>query len=81
MSAIRPVSDLQSYDEVLSDVHEGSPVLLAKNGHVRYAILDMRDYERLSSAATLLSELEAGRLSGEREGWISSAEVKARFTS
>lgn len=81
MSAIYPVSDLQSYDEVLSNVREDSPAFLAKNGHVRYAILDMRDYERLSSAATLLSELEAGRLSGEHEGWMSSGEVKARFAS
>ncbi len=80
MSAIHPVSDLQSYDEVLSNVREDSPAFLTKNGHVRYVILDMRDYDRLSFAA-LPYELEAGRLSGEREGWIRSDEVKARFAS
>ena len=30
MSAIKPVSDLRNYNEVLSDVHEGSPVFLTK---------------------------------------------------
>ena len=43
MPAIKPVSDLRSYNEVLSDVHEGSPVFLTKNGRGRYAILDMKD--------------------------------------
>ncbi len=81
MSAIHSVSDLHSCNEVLSNVHEGAPVFLTKNGHGRYAILDMRDCERLSSVASLLSELEAGRLSGEREGWISSGVVKAHFAS
>ncbi len=81
MPAIQPVSDLRSYNEVLSNVHEGSPVFLTKNGHGRYAILDMRDYDRLSSMATLLSELEEGRVSGEREGWTVADDVRARFAN
>lgn len=81
MPAIQPVSDLRSYNDVLSNVHEGSPVFLTKNGHGRYAILDMRDYDRLSSVATLLSELEAGKISGEREGWITSNDVRTHFVN
>lgn len=34
MPAIKPVSDLRNYNEVLSDVHEGSPVFLTKMGTV-----------------------------------------------
>ena len=66
MPAIKPVSDLRSYNEVLSDVHEGSPVFLTKNGRGRYAILDMKDFDRLNAAGTLMSQLEAGKASGEQ---------------
>ena len=79
MPVIQPVSDLRSYNEVLSNVHEGSPVFLTKNGHGRYAILDMKDYDRLSAEVTLLSELEKGRQSGENEGWASSSDVRSHF--
>ncbi len=81
MPAIQPVSDLRSYNDVLSNVHEGSPVFLTKNGHGRYAILDMRDYDRLSSVAMLLSELEAGKISGEHEGWITADDVRTHFAN
>lgn len=76
MPAIKPVSDLRSYPEVLADVHEGSPVFLTKNGRGRYAVLDMRDYDRLTAMNTLVEELHAGRLSGETEGWIDIEDVR-----
>ena len=62
MPAIVPVSTLRSYTEVLDDVRPGSPVFLTKNGHGRYAILDMADYDRLVAEHTLISELERGRM-------------------
>ncbi len=77
MPVIQPVSDLRSYNEVLSNVHEGSPVFLTKNGHGRYVVLDMKDYDRLSAEATLLSELERGRRSGEADGWQSAQDVRS----
>lgn len=79
MPAIMPVSTLRSYTEVLDDVRPGSPVFLTKNGHGRYAILDMEDYDRLMAERTLFSELERGRMSGESEGWVSSADVHGHF--
>ena len=79
MPAIKPVSDLRSYNEVLSDVHEGSPVFLTKNGRGCYAILDMKDFDRLNAAGTLMSQLEAGRTSGEQSGWLSEESVRALF--
>ena len=79
MPAIIPVSTLRSYNEVLEGVRPGSPVFLTKNGHGRYAILDMEDYDRLTAERTLFSELERGRMSVESEGWITAADVRSRL--
>lgn len=79
MPMIKPVSDLRSYNEVLSGVSEGSPVFLTRNGRGSYVILDMRDYDKMSAFSKLAGELEAGRRSGECDGWISSDDVRARF--
>lgn len=79
MPAIKPVSDLRSYNDVLDGVQEGSPVFLTKNGRGRYAVLDMRDYDKLRAGMKLLEELEAGRNSGEQDGWIDKDEVLAQF--
>lgn len=80
MPAIMPVSTLRSYTEVLEGVRPGSPVFLTKNGHGRYAILDMDDYDRLVAEQTLFSELQRGRMSGESEGWVPASDVRARFS-
>ena len=78
MPNIKPVSDLRNYGEVLRDVAVGQPVFLTKNGHGRYAVLDMeeyREYERMKAMDWLLSELDKGRVSGESEGWLPAEEV------
>ncbi len=69
MPNIKPISDLRNYTEVLNDVAEGSPVFLTKNGRGKYAILDIREYEKLHPYIRLMDELEKGRRSGETEGW------------
>lgn len=79
MPAIKPVSDLRSYNEVLAEVHEGSPVFLTKNGRGQYAILDMRDYDRIMAAHALMRQLDEGRRSGERQGWVSEDAVYDHF--
>ena len=79
MPNIKPISDLRNYSEVLHDVAVGAPVFLTKNGRGRYAIVDMRDYEKTQATLKLLNELEKGRISGETEGWLSSEEVRAHF--
>ncbi len=73
MPNIKPVSDLRNYGEVLRDVAVGQPVFLTKNGHGRYAVIDIeeyREYERMKAMDWLLSELDKGRLSGENNGWL-----------
>ena len=78
MPNIKPVSDLRNYGEVLRDVAVGQPVFLTKNGHGRYAVLDMdeyRQYEKLMAMQKLMAELEAGRRSGEKHGYIDADDV------
>ena len=79
MPNIKPVSDLRNYGEVLRDVAVGRPVFLTRNGHGRYAILDMeeyQEYERMKAMQWLMGELEKGRHSGEEEGNFTLEEVE-----
>ena len=64
MPNIKPVSDLRNYSEVLRDISVGQPVFLTKNGRGRYAILDMREYEKTQVTLKLMSELAKGERSG-----------------
>lgn len=79
MPNIKPISDLRNYSEVLRDVSEGAPVFLTKNGRGKYAIVDMRDYEKTLATIKLLNELEKGRASGETEGWLSPEDMREYF--
>ena len=82
MPNIKPVSELRNYGEVLRNVAVGQPVFLTKNGHGRYAVLDMeeyRQYEILMAQQKLLSELEKGRRSGEEQGYLNAEDVFAEL--
>lgn len=79
MPNIKPISDLRNYSEVLHDVDVGAPVFLTKNGRGKYAILDIKDYEKTQATLKLMSELEKGRLSGEQEGYLTSEEMREHF--
>ena len=79
MPIIKPVSDLRNYGEVLRDVSPGCPVFLTRNGHGRYAVLDMeeyQEYERMKAMRRLRKELEKGRRSGEEEGCYTLEDVE-----
>ena len=79
MPNIKPISDLRNYSEVLREVEEGTPVFLTKNGRGRYAIIDIRDYEKSLALQKLKEELSAGKKAGEEKGWYSAAEVREHF--
>ena len=79
MPKIKPISDLRNYSEVLRDVSVGAPVFLTKNGRGRYAIVDMRDFEKMQATIALMNELARGKNSGEEKGWLSADDVKAHF--
>ena len=46
---------------VLHDAAVGAPVFLTKNGHGRYEILDMQDFEKTQATIRLMNELAKGR--------------------
>lgn len=82
MPNIKPISDLRNYGEILRDVAVGSPVFLTKNGHGRYAVLDIeeyKEYEKMLAWRTLKLELDKGRQSGEEEGWLTIDEVRTHL--
>jgi prevent-host-death family protein len=82
MPNIKPISDLRNYGEVLRDVAIGALVFLTKNGHGRYAVLDIdeyKEYEKMLAWRKLKSETDEGRHSGEDNGRVPADEVKAHF--
>ncbi len=82
MAIIKPVSDLRNYNTVLDQVSVGTPVYLTVNGRGRYTIRDIADdeeFEKAKAMLRLMCELNEGRRSGEEEGWVSEADVRARF--
>ncbi|MBQ0168132.1 MAG: type II toxin-antitoxin system prevent-host-death family antitoxin [Treponema sp.] len=76
MPAIKPVSDLRNYNEVLQDVAEDSPVFLTRNGRGCYAVLSINDYEKLTATKTLFSELKKGEDSTKEKGWLNTDDVR-----
>jgi len=81
MPNIKPVSDLRNYAEVLYTICENSPVYLTKNGRGRYVIQDIEEYDRKESIIKLMTELEKGRISGDKEGWYSLDEIRKEFST
>ena len=89
MPNIKPISDLRNYSAVLDAVKEGAPVYLTKNGRGCYAIMDIeeqeeqerkaRRYDEMAAQLKLMCELNAGRKSGEEEGWIFADDVRRHF--
>ena len=82
MPNIKPISELRNYGEVLRDVAVGAPVFLTKNGHGRYAVLDIEEYkvyEKTIAWRKLESELDKGKRSGEEQGWTSADKVRKHF--
>jgi len=79
MPTIRPISELRNYNTVLRDVTADSPVFLTKNGHGRFAIVDIRAYEKLQTELDLMSALAEGESSARKTGWVSMDAVKKQF--
>lgn len=79
MPCIKPVSDLRNYNEVLQNVSDDSPVFLTKNGRGCYAIISIKEFEKLNSCNALMSELKKGEESAQQNGWIDSKTVREIF--
>ncbi len=74
MPNIKPVSDLRNYNEVLKDIDVGQPVFLTKNGRGKYAILDIREYEKTQAGLKLMGELLKRAEGGYDSSWLDAAE-------
>ena len=82
MATIKPISELRNYGNVLSEVREGAPVYLTKNGYGAYSIRTMKDEEEFQKAEAmirLMCELNAGIRSAEAEDWLTEDDVLAHF--
>lgn len=77
MPNIKPVSDLRNYTEVLNEVKEDSPVYLTRNGRGEYAIIKLKELDKLKSTIRLLAKLEEGEKSAREKGWLSADDVEA----
>lgn len=77
MPNIKPISDLRNYTEVLKEVRMNQPVYLTQNGRGAYAIVDMKELDKLKAAIELFTKLEEGERSAREKGWLSADEVEA----
>ena len=82
MPNIKPISELRNYGEILRDVAIGSPVFLTKNGHGRYAVVDIeeyKEYEKMLARRQLKVDLDKGARSGEEHGWLDADKVRVHL--
>ena len=79
MPNIKPISDLRNYTEVLNEVKEDNPVYLTRNGRGEYAIVKIKDLDKLKATIRLLAKLEEGEKSAREKGWLSANDVEARL--
>ena len=77
---IKPVSDLRNYNEILRNCNNGEPEFLTKNGHGRYVLLDISEYEEQQETIKLLSKLaEAENSIKNGNDYLSLDEVKTNL--
>jgi len=77
MPNIKPISDLRNYTEVLNEVKEDSPVYLTRNGRGEYAIIKLKELDKLKATIRLLAILEEGEKSAREKGWLSADDIEA----
>ena len=75
MPNIKPISDLRNYTEVLSEVHEDSPVYLTRNGRGEYVIIKLQELDKLKARIQLLEKLAECEASVQDKAWISVDDV------
>ena len=78
---IKPISDLNQYNDVLKDVKVGSPVYLTKNGRGKYVIFDIDDptivnFEKIAFSNDLIEELKSIEKESDEKGWLTEEDIK-----
>ncbi len=80
MPAIKPISDLRNYTEVLKEVDSVGRVYLTRNGHGAYAIMSIEEadeLDRIKAASMIVSDLNRAAERADREGWISDDAMRS----
>lgn len=76
METIIPVSDMRFYNQSLSEVTEGSPVILTKNGLAKYAVVDIDEWRESQAKIKLFEEIQKGYQSLRNEKKVSREEFR-----
>lgn len=76
METIIPVSDMRFYNQSLSEVAEGSPVILTKNGLAKYAVVDIDEWRESQAKIKLFEEIQKGYQSLRNEKKVSREEFR-----
>lgn len=76
MENIIPVSDMRFYNQSLSDVVEGSPVILTKNGVAKYAVVAINEWREIQAKLMLFEELQKGYQSLKNEKTVTRDEFR-----
>ena len=80
MTAIKPISDLRNYNEVLKECVNGNPVYLTKNGRGKYIILEIETYDEQVAKMKLLEALAEGEADAVENGWYSMEDLEKALT-
>ena len=82
MPNIKPISELKNYTSVINQVSYGNRIYLTKNGHGKYAIIDMKELDELDRQKSLLQlmrKLNDAKASVKEEGTIPSEDLEAEL--
>ena len=82
MPNIKPISELKNYTSVINQVSYGNRIYLTKNGHGKYAIIDMKELDELDrqkSLLQLMGKLNDAKASVKEEGTIPSEDLEAEL--
>lgn len=79
MTNIKPISELRNYSSLLEQVAPGKPIYLTRNGHGEFVLLSIEDQEineKNRAALQFMSEMNRGIQAGERDGWLTTDQIR-----
>ena len=57
MEAIKPITILRNYNQVIDEIKDGEPVVLTKNGVGKAVLVNIEEWQRNQAEIWLLTEL------------------------
>lgn len=78
MMNIKPISELRDYNKVLNDVTPDEPLFLTKNGHGKFAVIDIKEYEEYEKYR-IAKQVSQELMKAEQSGSVSNEELMKEF--